>query len=1630
MISNILDNISNKENLPEGYPKILYSVYSNDKIIYQKHFPNTATFSDLIEDFESNIKDPQIKSKIEYNFKKKKVNKKDRIIDINKVEKNTKLIEIDVSLDFTELKIPKNKLKETNRINKIIKPESNPFHLISYSPNESNINLETYSQKEILEYSLNDFSEKSAYCNSNDTLFISGGEKNGKPINDFWTIGHNRKILEHSEMPICKSNHSMIFIPENYILITGGNNKDSLLYDIEKKVFIKWGNMNEINIKPALCVIDNGLVYSFNEFNGGKKFFEKTDLKSIPVWEKITPKGNLNNFDLKNFAVGKNLNGDIILFGGNNLGKSKKCFKYDIEKNELKNIDTPNEIIEFNDKNFYPINKYTSINIPNDFNKNKDLIVLNKKKETFKKIPFDINQEEKIINDQMDYKYPNNIGIGSFTIKSKSKQIPDIEVEEIFNEINDEKNQKNKNINIPKPQSKIKGTANISVHLKKLLSGLQEDDKNNNLKKSESFNISGIIPGEKNNRLKENDDIISLSIPKIQKGLSTNLDLPPPEKNEKKIKIEEPKIEIETLNDEIIEKEDDPGKFHPITVKNPNNKKLKIPLSSYGSNIERDISNNKIEGIKGVIHGIKNKDKIEVNVPNVNIDNNDINIKGSIPGNDNIKNSGIYNLEPTIKYEMPNFTGGKDFKRTEFKDDDEDENKIENNITTNIKVKNNDKPDVKSKVTTKENDINNNIDIKGIVPGVEKKGNIEVNVPNPKTNLTNVDVNVDINDNNSDENYIIGSERYAPLLLKNIITKDVDSPIYLNKMNILPNNIEIDEINGVIDGKTISLPNQKLRLPQMKISGKYLEKGSNINVDGGNININAPKINAKVNDEDIKETNIKGVVPGVKEEINFNSPEIDTKGMKVNVHAPKVDINAPKVESKVDINAPKVDINKPKVESKVDINAPKVDINAPKIDSKVDINAPKVNINAPKVNPNIKGPNVNINIPNVNIPLKKTTPRDNIVINYNGNLLRDIITRDVDAPIGLYKKNLIPGDIIDVEGVAGEIIGTDNIGKNYQLTVPEGNININAPKVGIKSIMTAPNTSIENPDLEIKGNEINGSNIELNNSKTGLKVKGSANIPNVNIKENKSINITEPKIEKNKEKINVSAPKISIPSSKTSSNIEPPKLNIKPQEIKPKYDFNMPKEIKSEIKGSSIDIKPKKIEVNAPKVEPPKIKNQKIEIKSPKVEMKSPSKIESNPINISPKKSNPKIEAPKIQIPQIKTKTEIKSPKVKAEIEIPDEENFIKSKNQLNIPIKTSKLEDSNTSIKAPNISLKTSSSKEIENEPKIKKKFSLSIPRPNPKEEEIETGIKIQPHISVKPRMTLTKPEIKKNINIETPKISMKNHTSNNQSDTQIPKIIMKNKTLENQKKKSNFKLHSPENSKEINNSDDINFLTKKSSKIDLENKDYIPSLTDLMSMDVNEKINLNNFDNDIKYNKYGGIEISNPDYHLNYENRGIEIKNDLDLQKEFEDENIKLKNEGKKFNFNEKWNNKIKGNFGGIEYKLDESDNEFNVEKDDFGYFKTINYDVNVPNNLKNVYNSKVMKRVHNPKSKKKKKDVKENKKNNESDVINFKFTVRPKLHETINQSHNSDIPIVGKFVPCGKFDLNNVADYVYKK
>ena len=678
-ISSNHNEIYNEE-LIEGLPKILLSVYSNDEILYQKYFPNTVTFGDLIIDFEENIKDPQIKNKIEYNFKNKKINKKDKILNMNKVEKNVKIIEIDISLEFTELSFPKEKKKLFQ--NKILKPEINPlFHIISYSPKESTINLETYSEKDIIENSLNEFSTSSAYCNSNDALYLSGGEINGKETNNFWKIDHTKKNIQHCEMPICKSNHSMLFIPDKYILIAGGKNKDCLIYDIEKKIFIKWGNLNDIYLEPTLILDDDNCVYCLNKFEGGKKSFEKSDLKNFPYWAKINPKVISNPFDLKLFSAVKNSDNNFILFGGNELGKNKKCFLYDVKKNELKNIDIPNEIIQMSDKNFYPINNYISVNIPNDFNENKELILLNNLNQTIKKIPFDISEEEKVMQDEIHFKCPNNIGIGTFGIKTKIKLIPEIEdnkfsdddeeieekkpenrvlknakklifgkrfkkaldklrknnnMEEKINEEKEEKIEEIKNEEIPKKNNKFLDLANEK------LKNLSQKDNNWNRLVTKEKKIKKSLDREKLNK-----DLVILSIPQLNKE-QTNLDLPSLEEENLESKNEEPIIEkIETLKDEINENEKKPELIEPIKFQSIN-RKLKIPLSEYSYNKERNILD------KEVIHLNVNKNKDSLlEIPKEKIqektEETDLNKqKKSKDKNDNISNINITGKFPGV----------------------------------------------------------------------------------------------------------------------------------------------------------------------------------------------------------------------------------------------------------------------------------------------------------------------------------------------------------------------------------------------------------------------------------------------------------------------------------------------------------------------------------------------------------------------------------------------------------------------------------------------------------------------------------------------------------------------------------------------------------------------------------------------------------------------------------------------------------------------------------------------------------------------------------------------------------------------------------------------------------------------
>jgi hypothetical protein len=498
---------------------------------------------------------------------------------------------------------------------------------------------------------------------------------------------------------------------------------------------------------------------------------------------------------------------------------------------------------------------------------------------------------------------------------------------------------------------------------------------------------------------------------------------------------------------------------------------------------------------------------------------------------------------------------------------------------------------------------------------------------------------------------------------------------------------------------------------------------------------------------------------------------------------------------------------------------------------------------------------------------------------------------------------------------------------------------------------------------------------------------------------------------------------------------------------------------KIELKSKKIEMKaPKvegKIDVNAPKIE---MKSQKVEINAPKIEMKKPEiKIKENitgEVNASkPSISVPSIEAkakmepPKVEVPSLKpTVKETKTQKLKAEIEIPVEDDFITSiKTKQNLSNPKQKPQDNNIYVSAPKISIKQqekieaprlsiSSKKKLENEfeierPKPRRKPSLSIPAIRPsidiepnKNEQIRTN---------KRRLSLRNPVFKRE---EAPRISVKNPYLNKSDDfdfkfnksqslIDVPRLSMRSKPSN----KGPIKLFGTSSFHP-----EVTYGTKVSSGIDVDNLHYIATLTDLMSMDVNSPIDLSdNFQSEIKYNRYGGLEIGKPDYHLNYENRGFEINNEGEINNNV-DGNNNINIEGGDYSENIHWNNKLKGSFGGIEYKLDEEPGEYVIEKDSTGYFQPLEYNISIPSELDEIPNSKIKTRVHNPKTREEKESIIKRRRSKvtlppglDEKAIIMNYNERPRFHITITEPVKANLPEVLFFKKIN-FNLDDLADY----
>lgn len=191
---------------------------------------------------------------------------------------------LDIPLNFNEIKN-----EYTSKTNLIGCPisNSNPFEFRIFNSENFLLTKATISLEEYPE--LMYFGDFSAYCNGNNYLYLSGGEEIQDPTDN----SMNNKYLNW----ICKINlvdgavtkfegtniprfwHSMIYIPNSYIFIVGGNNTKTVeVLNTETGEIQIDSEMNESHSEASLCLVNENYLYLFLGFryDGGENNFSNT----------------------------------------------------------------------------------------------------------------------------------------------------------------------------------------------------------------------------------------------------------------------------------------------------------------------------------------------------------------------------------------------------------------------------------------------------------------------------------------------------------------------------------------------------------------------------------------------------------------------------------------------------------------------------------------------------------------------------------------------------------------------------------------------------------------------------------------------------------------------------------------------------------------------------------------------------------------------------------------------------------------------------------------------------------------------------------------------------------------------------------------------------------------------------------------------------------------------------------------------------------------------------------------------------------------------------------------------------------------------------------------------------------
>ena len=514
----------NEEEIP-----ILVIYFTKTRIIYETEFGSFSKFGALIDFFNSKISSDSIKLKKKYLLNNKEIKEDDLLIDLIQVYAvSKKIISATFSIELDEIYNIGD--EEIQSYKKILQPKSDNFGLYVFIPESGSLSLEEYPTKIIKYFNLEKINKASAFCNTHNSLFISGGMYNNEEIQDFWIIDNKNYRIEKKEMPYPKSSHSMIYIENNnkkLIFFVGGNDSKCFYYDIVEKKFEPWGNINSPYINPSLIQIENYL-YCFELTLAQKNqiFFEKTKLDGDShSWEKEFPDFESEQLKdkilFKNFCVSKCAGKKIMFICDNdNSGNlnEENVFLYDIETNLFYlNKICSNQYVNFRDKTFYKINNSHSIILPDFSNENGifEIGILNKIKYTFRKIKLNPCKQN-----QINFKKYKNIrdeisNIGKILVEFKTEE-SNQDSENNINESNkNENNLQQFILNID--SNKINSEKNIPTMINsKLLDNRKgENELENNEDKheeenlvEEDMNIMKNKEEEINGEVKKEDDYI------------------------------------------------------------------------------------------------------------------------------------------------------------------------------------------------------------------------------------------------------------------------------------------------------------------------------------------------------------------------------------------------------------------------------------------------------------------------------------------------------------------------------------------------------------------------------------------------------------------------------------------------------------------------------------------------------------------------------------------------------------------------------------------------------------------------------------------------------------------------------------------------------------------------------------------------------------------------------------------------------------------------------------------------------------------------------------------------------------------------------------------------------------------